>query len=117
MRRFLKSAGNALKGLRHAFTYEANFRIHVAIALIVFGLAFLFKLPITQWLSLVGVISLVLVLELVNTALEKLLDAIHPRLHATVGLVKDVMAGAVLVAALAAVVVGSLIFIPRLLER
>lgn len=117
MKRFIKSAGNAIRGLRHALTHETNFRIHVAFALIAVGLAFLITISVSQWLALLGVISLVLVLELINTAIEKLLDGVHPRLHTTVGLIKDVMAGAVLVAALTAVLVGSLIFIPRLLER
>lgn len=116
MIRFCKSFGHAIKGLWYTFAHENNFRVHVAATLLAIGLGGWFEISVSEWLVLIVTVTLVLVLELINTAVEKLLDSVHPRLHATVGLVKDILAGAVLVSAIMAVIVGGLIFIPYLLE-
>lgn len=116
MTRLTKSFGHAARGLGHTFAHESNFRVHTGAALLVIFLAVFLKVSVRDWAVLVLVMALVLTLELTNTAVEKLLDSVHPRLHATVGLVKDIMAGAVLMGAAAAVLVGSLIFIPYFLE-
>ena len=116
MTRLTKSFGHAAHGLGYTFVHENNFRVHTGAAMLVIFLGVFLKVSVRDWAVLVLVMALVLTLELINTAVEKLLDSVHPRLHATVGLVKDVMAGAVLLAAGAAVLVGGLVFIPYFLE-
>lgn len=116
MSRLTKSFVHAARGLGYTFAHEGNFRVHTAAALVVMALGACLRVSALQWTALIVVMGMVMTLELVNTAVEKLLDSVHPRLHATVGLAKDILAGAVLLAAAAAVVVGGLIFIPYFLE-
>ena len=101
-----------MRGLKTVFIQEKNFQIQVVSGIGAGILMFLFPLTSVERVLIVLVICLVLLLELTNTALEYTLDIFHPRVHPTVGIVKDVMAGAVLVGALAAVIVGALIFLP-----
>ena len=112
MRKRLQSIGHALHGLKTVFRQEKNFQVQSVAAVIVLLLMFLFPLTGLERVILVLVVALVLLLELTNTALEYTLDIFRPRIHPTVGSVKDIMAGAVLVASIAAVVVGVLIFFP-----
>jgi diacylglycerol kinase len=113
MRNRLISILHALTGLKTVFAQERNFQIQIFISIAVFILMFLFPLTAVERVFLVLVMCLVLILELTNTALEYTLDIFHPRVHPTVGMVKDIMAGAVLVGALAAGIVGILIFLPH----
>jgi len=94
-----------------------NFRIMMAASVAVLGLAWRLELPVTQGAILVLCLVLVLSLELFNTAGEMLVDVLSPGHDERYGRIKDVLAGAVLVAAVGAVVVGLLIIGPRLLER
>lgn len=113
MRKRLLSVAYALRGLKIVFWQERNFQLQTISALIVFGLMFLFPLSAFERITLILVIALVLLLELTNTALEYTLDIFRPRIHPTVGIVKDIMAGAVLLASLAALIIGTLIFLPH----
>ena len=112
MRNRLRSVLCALRGLKTVFRQEKNFQIQVVSAGVVGVLMFLFPLTSVERVLIVFVVCLVLLLELTNTALEYTLDIFHPRVHPAVGTVKDVMAGAVLVGAFTAVIVGVLIFLP-----
>lgn len=112
MRNRLRSLLFAFRGLRTVFRQERNFQIQTIVALIVVILMFVFPLTSVERIFLVFIICLVLLLELTNTALEYTLDIFHPRVHPTVGMVKDVMAGAVLVGAITATIIGALIFLP-----
>lgn len=112
MRKRLQSITNALSGLRTVFIQEKNFQIQTILAISVFILMFIFPLTLMERLALILVVSLVLLLELTNTALEYTLDIFRPRIHPTVGIVKDIMAGAVLLSSLSAVIVGLLVFFP-----
>ena len=67
-----------------------------------------------EWIVLVFVIAMVLVLELVNSVLEKVVDLVEPKMHHYVQIVKDVFAGCVLVFAIASIIIGVLIFLPYL---
>jgi undecaprenol kinase len=95
--------------LRH----EPNMRFHVVAAAGVLIGAAAFRLPIEQWAALIFAISLVLLGEILNTAIEAVLDLVHPEQHELVRVVKDVAAGAVLVAATGAVVIAAIVFAPR----
>lgn len=116
MRKRLQSFGFAFKGLRTVFRQEKNFQIQSIVGAAVFASMFIFPLASLERVLLVLVICLVLLLELTNTALEYTLDIFHPRIHPSVGVVKDIMAGAVLVAAATAFAVGVLIFLPHIIQ-
>ncbi len=115
MKHLLRSFGHAFRGLTTAFRTERSFRLQVFATFVLF--AALLVLPLAAWerALLVLVATLVLVLELVNSSLERLVDLAKPRLHAYAGEIKDVMAGGVLVATIGAVILGIIILGPHLL--
>lgn len=111
---FGRSFGHAVRGLGIAFHSEASFRWQLLSAALVLGLAWILPLDgLRRWL-LAFVVLLVLVLELINSSLERLVDLAKPRLHDLAREVKDVMAGAVLLVALFSVAVGFWAFGPYL---
>ena len=103
----------AWKGVRVVFRDEQNFRIQLAVALIVFALALLLALPAWKFIVLLLVAGFVLTLELVNSIFERLLDAFRPRVHQYIEEMKDIMAAAVLIASIGAVVIGIILFWPH----
>jgi len=115
--RYTTTFRHAVDGLRHCFRHERNFRIHTVFAALALILAWVLRISSTQWLFIITAIASVFALELVNTVFERVVDMFQPRVHHYAGIIKDLMAAAVLVAALSAIVVGSLIFIPLLITR
>ena len=114
LRRFARSVRHASRGIRLVLLFEQNFRIQMMIALV--ALISFFLVPLVAWerVTLLVVVAFVLVLELLNSSIERLLDLLKPRLDAYAGDVKDMMAGAVLIASLCAILVGFFIFWPHL---
>lgn len=106
----------ALNGVRQAFRTERNFRIHLAAGLLAVGLAVFLKLSSYEWLFLSFSIAFVLQAELLNTAIEKMIDYIKPEYHAAAKAIKDIAAAAVLITAAAAISTGIVIFLPKLLR-
>lgn len=115
MSKFIKSFGYAFSGLGHAFKSQFNFKVHV-LALTVVGVSgWYFCLQPVEWLAIIVAAGMVLIAELFNTAIEVLVDLVSPDIHPKAKIIKDVAAAAVLVAAIASVVIGLIIFIPKLL--
>lgn len=110
----LRSVRHALAGIATLVRTQANARIHLAATLIVIAAGFVFSLTAIEWCAIVFAIIGVCVAEGLNTSLEFLADAVHPERHPLVGRSKDVAAGAVLIAVLGAVVIGLLVFGPKL---
>ncbi len=102
---FRRRLGFSLKGIQSAFRSEASFRFQSLAALAVFFVLFTLKPSPTWWAIISLSIGAVLTAEMLNTALERLMDRVHPSRHAEIGLAKDCAAGAVLVACLASVAV------------
>jgi len=111
----IKSFKYAFHGLKQFFSYDHNGRVHLFAAIIAIGLSFYLKLSSLEWIAILGVISAVIVSEILNSAIEKLADVVSPAIHPKIKMVKDLAAAAVLVAAFLAVAVGAIIFIPKLL--
>jgi diacylglycerol kinase (ATP) len=116
LRRRINSFRFALDGIKAAFWTEINMRIHLAATLVVVVVAFVLGVTATEWCLLVFCIGMVWAAELFNTALEALVNLVSPVQHPLAGKVKDLAAGAVLVTAIMAVVVGLIIFGPHLLR-
>ncbi len=110
LRRLFKSFKHALHGIVVVFRSEQNFRIQVAAALVVFFFALWFRVRYEEWIILLFLTGAVLILELVNSILERIVDTFKPRIHPVVKDVKDIMAAAVLIASLIALTVGVIIF-------
>lgn len=116
-RSWATSFRDALRGVFHVIRTQRNARVHLLATVAVVALGLWLGLAPGEWAVLALAISLVLATEMLNTALEILSDVSYQELHPLVGLAKDVAAGAVLMSALGAAVVGLLILVPRLLER
>lgn len=112
VRQLVNSIRHALRGVGIVFRTEQNFRVQVVGASIAFLLAWYYAVPTWQTIVLLLLVTLVLVLELINSAVEYFTDLIKPRFDTHARTVKDIMAGAVLVASCTAVVIGSIIFMP-----
>ncbi len=112
--RLIKSFVDAMRGLRHVFKSEQNFRIQVLIGFLVLVAAIYFPLQNWERILLILLVLLVLLVEILNTVFEYFSDLLKPRLHHYVGVIKDIMAGAVLITSLVAMVVGTIIFYPYL---
>ncbi|KAF2955558.1 diacylglycerol kinase family protein [Marinitoga sp. 38H-ov] len=110
MRKFSKSLSYAIKGLFEVFKTQRNFKIQTVFALIALTLSFILNLEESQilWISLS--ITMVLILETINTLVEKIMDLIHPQYNPIVGVIKDLGAAAVLIAATFSIVVAVVIF-------
>lgn len=112
--RRLQSFAFAFSGLGAFLRSEPNGRIHLAATLVVLILGAILHCSTGEWAMLLIVMAMVWVTELLNTAIEKIMDHLSPEQHPRVKWIKDVAAGAVLIAAIAALAVGGLIFIPKL---
>jgi diacylglycerol kinase len=110
---FLQAFRHAFAGLSYALATQWNMRVHVAAACLVVGAALWMRLSGPSVEALVLVIALVLTLELINTAIEALVDLQMPAPHPLAKVAKDCAAAAVLVAAAAAAVVGAVVFLTR----
>ena len=103
-------------GINKVFSEEQNFRIQLALSGVVLVLGLILHLRAYEFIILILMILAVLILELVNTIFERLIDIVKPRLHSYVKDIKDMMAGAVFLAAIGSVVVGLIIFLPYLIN-
>ena len=102
----------AIKGIKAVIWAEHNFRIHLAAALFVVALGLYFKVSSQDWLWLILAIALVLLTEMINTAIEKLVDLAEPNHNPDAGKIKDIAAGAVLVADITSAIIGIMILWP-----
>ncbi|WP_376793697.1 diacylglycerol kinase family protein [Thermogemmatispora sp.] len=112
--RFLVGFAYAFRGLWYALRTQRNFRVHTGVALLVIVAAWLLHLSPIEIALVAVAIGSVLICELVNTSIELCLDLLHPAYHPLVKAAKDVAAGAVLLSALLAIVIGLCVFGPHL---
>lgn len=113
--RLFASFRNALRGVFVVFRTEQSFRLQVVAGFVTILLAWYFQVTPFQWVVLILFIGCVLVLELINSVFERLVDSFKPRIHPAVRDIKDIMAGVVLLASAAAAAVGVWIFLPHVL--
>jgi undecaprenol kinase len=106
-----------LRGLAGVIRKEQNFRVHVIAGLVAVFAGFYFNIFLWQWCLIILMIASVMILELLNTAFERLVDMFKPRLHEYAGEIKDMMSAMVLIAALASLIIGLIIFIPHIIEE
>jgi diacylglycerol kinase (ATP) len=111
----LKSIGFAFRGAIKLITTEHSVMVQSSLAVIMIIAGFVFHISREEWMMQILAFGLVLGIESMNTAVEKIADFIHPEFHDRIGFIKDIAAGAVMFAALAAVAVGLLIYVPKFL--
>ena len=112
----IKSFGYAIEGIIYSYKKRTHFKIHIIFAIIVIVLGLIYKLSVNEWLVIILVSSAVISAEAINTAIEEACDVLHPEHHPGAKLAKHCAAGGVLILSVAAVLIGLLIFIPKILS-
>ena len=102
----------AVRGITSFFLKERNARIHLLSAAVVVVAGYLYQLNVAEWLWIALAIALVFITEMLNSAIELLCNSVKPGYDETIGRLKDIAAGAVLVAVIFALVVAGIIFVP-----
>jgi len=113
--KIFKSFVYAWQGIRHSYKTQLNFRIHLLVLACVVVGGFLLQINTVEWLFITVCSMLVLSLELMNTAIEFLCDTVTREIHPIIKIIKDVSAAAVLLAAAGSVLIGLVIFLPKIL--
>lgn len=116
MRHFVRSFVHAARGVMFTFKNERNFQVEIAAVCVIILSMFWLPLTSTENMFLILAMTLVLALELINTALERVMDILKPRVHPYARVVKDVTAGAVFVVSLGALILGIMILLPHFLQ-
>lgn len=114
MKRTIESFKAAIRGIKETLKSEVNFKIMIAIASIAIGLMFYFPTLKIEKAILLTMIFSVLILELINSAIEKVLDFLQPQIDEKVKVIKDLMAAIVLIVSVGAIIIGLIIFLPYL---
>ncbi|WP_306013022.1 MULTISPECIES: diacylglycerol kinase [unclassified Allomuricauda] len=110
----VKSVGYALKGMFLLLRTESSIQIQFVIALVVTAFGFYFEISRVEWTIQLLSIGMVMGVEGVNTAVEKICDYIQPNLDPKIGLIKDISAGAVMIVSILASIIGLIIYIPKI---
>lgn len=111
-RRLQQSFSDAWRGISYVYKHEQNFKIQLFFGILIVVLMLVLQLRKSEVIVILLLILLVLILELLNSALEKFLDILKPRMHLQAALVKDIMAAMVLSASVGSILIGSMIFFP-----
>ena len=116
MKKFIYSIQFALHGMKQFFSRDRNGRIQTVIGITAIILGFALSISSFQWMLVLFCIGLVISLEMINSAIERFCDMVTTDFHPGVKIIKDVAAGAVLVASIFSLVIGLIIFIPALVQ-
>lgn len=114
--KFIQSLQFAIAGIATFFRHEINGQIQLGAAITALILGWVFQIDAMEWLVILLCITTVLTLEMINTAIEKLCDVVHPGYHPQIKIIKDIAAGAVLLAAIGSVAAGAVVFLPRIIS-
>ena len=115
-KRRIESFEYAFKGIRSFFFTTHNAWVHLAITVLVIFFAILFQISVVEWIAIIFAIGMVFTAEAFNTAIEEYVDMVQPEYDKKAGNIKDISAGAVLLSAISAAIIGILIFFPRFKE-
>lgn len=115
-RTFIDSVINCLEGFWYTFKHENNFRRELFLGLIVIIMGLIFKISVLEWVIVILLINFVLVCELINTSLEKAVDLYTKEFNETGKIVKDVAGASVLVMCFFSVIIGAIIFLPKIID-
>lgn len=109
----LKSVTYAFKGALKLISTEHSIMVQFSIGILISILGFIMNITATEWLFQTFAIGLVMSIEGLNTAVEKIADFIHPNYSQRIGFIKDIAAGSVFFAAITAIVIGLIIYVPK----
>lgn len=112
IKQLIKSFQHAFRGVAVLLKTEQSFRLQFVVALIVISFLFVFSVPVFETIVVLLLVAAVLILEMINSIFERLVDAFKPRIHPIVGEIKDIMAATVLFVSCLAALIGGFIFFP-----
>ena len=110
----IRSVGFAVKGMFLLLRTEASIKVQFVLALLTTAAGFYFEISITEWIFQCLAIGLIMGIEGMNTAVEKLSDFVQPEHDEKIGFIKDVSAGAVMIVSILATIIGLLIYVPKI---
>ncbi len=116
LKKRLRSFRYAFSGIRNLLLYEHNFRIHVVVAILAAILGIVLHLSLWQWAVIAIAIFMVLIAEIINSAIENLADVVSPEYNEAIKRIKDYCAAAVFLASILAVIAGLLVFLPEIIH-
>ena len=116
MPKLIDSFAHAFNGIAKAFATQRNMQIHGVILVIALIGGFYFNINSAEWIAIIICSGMVLSAEIINTAIEEIVNFISPGMNPKAGLIKDLAAGAVLITAIAAIIVGLIIFVPKMIS-
>ncbi|HAV10962.1 MAG TPA: diacylglycerol kinase [Candidatus Moranbacteria bacterium] len=116
VKKFSRSLSHAFDGLSYALKRERNFQIELVCGVFVLALILIFKVKNWEAVVLIVMVAGVLIMELANTVMERIVDMLKPKVHPYARLIKDIMAAAVLISSCVAALVGVIIFYPYMRE-
>lgn len=114
---FLEALKHSLEGIKYTFKNERNLKIQLIFAILAIGTGIFLKLTHIEFAILFITIGLVLFAEIINTAIETMLDLYSQEYNEKIKLVKDIASGAVLVTSIISIMIGCALFLPKILEK
>jgi diacylglycerol kinase len=114
--RFYDSIKYSLEGLKYAYTHEQSLLLHIFLSIVAITCGILFKITGTQWILLFIMMTVIIVAELINTAIEAVVDMITEEYNPLAKVAKDCGAAAAFVASVLAISVGAYVFVPQIIE-
>ena len=114
-KRFIKSLGYSIDGLKYAYKYEQSMTIHFTMVIFVIAAGFFLKISLFEWLICFMLMGLVMATELINTSIEAVVDLTCPEIHPLAKIAKDTASAAVFVFSVVAAISGLIIFIPKII--
>jgi diacylglycerol kinase len=112
--KLMRSFAFAFNGLKICFSSETNFKIHFLLGIVAVSLGIGFHISAVEWIAVLFCITLVMTLEMMNTAVERLCNVVHKEFHPAIKHIKDIAAGAVFISALFSLMTGLIIFVPKI---
>ena len=116
IKRFLKSFGYSVEGLKYAYKYEQSFTIHFFLTIGAIALGLILKISITEWLVITVLIGLIMAAELINTSIEAVVDLTTNKIHPLAKIAKDTASAAVFMLCLSAIATALFVFLPKILS-
>lgn len=114
-KRFIKSFGYSIDGLKYAYKYEQSMTIHFTMVIFVIAAGFFLKISLFEWLICFMLMGLVMATELINTSIEAVVDLTCPEIHPLAKIAKDTASAAVFVFSVVAAISGLIIFVPKII--
>ncbi|MEG1900023.1 MAG: diacylglycerol kinase family protein [Bacilli bacterium] len=115
-KRFIESFKYSFEGLKNAYLNEQSMMIHCIITVFVVGLGFILKINNIEWVIVLIMVGLVMAMELMNTAIEAVVDMVMPDIHPLAKIAKDSASAAVGVLSLVAFIIGCIVFLPNIIS-